>query len=178
MFDIGWSELVVIAVVALIAIGPKELPGVLRMIGQWMGKARKMASEFQGQFNEAMREAEMADLKKSFDEVREAASGLTGGKLMTRLADTLGEPPKLEDLDKPAADTPAALTGDISASGPTPPESPLPETFTEADANALASEPLAITREFQSAASAEPAPASHEAPHEPAAEPIKDAKAS
>ena len=44
MFDIGWSELVVIAVVALIAIGPKELPGVLRMVGQWMGKARKMAS--------------------------------------------------------------------------------------------------------------------------------------
>ena len=41
MFDIGWSELVVIAVVALIAIGPKELPGVLRMVGQWMGKARK-----------------------------------------------------------------------------------------------------------------------------------------
>ena len=40
MFDIGWSELVVIAVVALIAIGPKELPGVLRMVGQWMGKAR------------------------------------------------------------------------------------------------------------------------------------------
>ena len=49
MFDIGWSEFVVIAVVALIAIGPKELPGVLRMIGQWMGKARKMAAEFQGQ---------------------------------------------------------------------------------------------------------------------------------
>ncbi|HEY3030120.1 MAG TPA: Sec-independent protein translocase protein TatB, partial [Bradyrhizobium sp.] len=50
MFDIGWSELVVIAVVALIAIGPKELPGVLRLVGQWMGKARKMAAEFQGQF--------------------------------------------------------------------------------------------------------------------------------
>ena len=69
MFDIGWSELVLIGVVALVAIGPKELPGVLRMVGQWMGKARKMAAEFQGQFQEAMREAEMADLKKSFDEV-------------------------------------------------------------------------------------------------------------
>ena len=56
MFDIGWSELVVIGVVALIAIGPKELPGVLRMVGQWVGKARRMAAEFQGQFNEAMRE--------------------------------------------------------------------------------------------------------------------------
>ena len=69
MFDIGWSELVLIGVVALVAIGPKELPGVLRMVGQWMGKARKMAAEFQGQFQEAMREAEMADLKKSVDEM-------------------------------------------------------------------------------------------------------------
>src|ERR1700704_5295445 len=90
MFDIGWSELVVIAVVALIAIGPKELPGVLRMVGQWMGKARKMAAEFQGQFQEAMREAEMADLKKSFDEVKEAATGFTGGNLMTSLEKDVG----------------------------------------------------------------------------------------
>ena len=69
MFDIGWSELVVIGVVALIAIGPKELPGVLRMVGQWMGKARRMAGEFQSQFQEAMREAELADVKKQFDDV-------------------------------------------------------------------------------------------------------------
>src|SRR6201993_1177127 len=83
MFNIGWSEYLVIAVIALIAIGPKELPGVLRMVGQWMGKARKMAAEFQGQFQEAMREAEMADLKKSFDEVKEAATGFAGANVMT-----------------------------------------------------------------------------------------------
>jgi sec-independent protein translocase protein TatB len=77
MFDIGWSELVVIGVVALIAIGPKELPGVLRTVGQYMGKVRRMASEFQGQFQEAMREAEMADIKKSVDEMTESAKGLT-----------------------------------------------------------------------------------------------------
>ena len=101
MFDIGWSELVVIAVVALIAIGPKELPGVLRMVGQWMGKARKMAAEFQGQFQEAMREAEMADLKKSFDEVKEAASGLSfGGALMTSLQKDVTEAMRIDD--KPA----------------------------------------------------------------------------
>ena len=76
MFDIGWSEFVVIAVVALIAIGPKELPGVLRMVGQWMGKARKMAAEFQSQFQEAMREAEMADLKKQVDDISGAARDL------------------------------------------------------------------------------------------------------
>ena len=74
MFDIGWSELVVIAVVALIAIGPKELPAVLRTVGQYMGKVRRMASEFQSQFQEAMREAEMADIKKSVDEMTESAT--------------------------------------------------------------------------------------------------------
>jgi sec-independent protein translocase protein TatB len=144
MFDIGWSELVVIAVVALIAIGPKELPGVLRMVGQWMGKARKMAAEFQGQFQEAMREAEMADLKKSFDEVREAASGLTsGGGLMTSLQKDVTDALKIDDVDKPAETT---ATEPLAA--PTTPEVPKPETFVEATAHE-ASEPLAITSEVQ-----------------------------
>ena len=107
MFDIGWSELVVIAVVALIAIGPKELPGVLRMVGQWMGKARKMAAEFQGQFQEAMREAEMADLKKTFDEVKEAASGLASNNIMTSLQKDVGDALKIDDIDKPAIEPPA-----------------------------------------------------------------------
>lgn len=171
MFDIGWSELLVIAVVALIAIGPKELPGVLRTVGQWMGKARRMAAEFQGQFNEAMREAEMADLKKSFDEVRDATSGLTRGNLMTRLTDTLGEPPRLEDLDKPEADKPA-----VSAATP---EAGIPGTLTQADTEARASEPLAITPEVQNATPVEPPAVAPEAPHEAGGgETARDAKAS
>jgi sec-independent protein translocase protein TatB len=175
MFDIGWSELVVIAVVALIAIGPKELPGVLRMVGQWMGKARKMAAEFQGQFQEAMREAEMADLKKSFDEVKEAATGFTGGNIMTSLQKDVGDALRIDDIDKPAvsasdapvtsasdapvtsaSDAPATSATDAPATSatdapaiPTTPEPPIPETFTEADAHAAAMEPLAITREVQ-----------------------------
>ena len=171
MFDIGWSELVVIAVVALIAIGPKELPGVLRMVGQWMGKARKMAAEFQGQFQEAMREAEMADLKKSFDEVREAASGFTGGNIMTSLQKDVSESLRIDDLDKPAiskdtpaistdtpaisADTPAISNTDAPVASeaahpaidppahPTMPEPSTPETFAAADAHAVATEPVA-----------------------------------
>jgi sec-independent protein translocase protein TatB len=121
MFDIGWSELVVIAVVALIAIGPKELPGVLRMVGQWMGKARKMAAEFQGQFQEAMREAEMADLKKSFDEVKEAATGFAGGNIMTSLQKDVGDALRIDDIDKPAVsatEAPATSAGDAPAIEP------------------------------------------------------------
>jgi sec-independent protein translocase protein TatB len=169
MFDIGWSELVVIAVVALIAIGPKELPGVLRMVGQWMGKARKMAAEFQGQFQEAMREAEMADLKKSFDEVREAATGLTsGGGLMTSLQKDVSDALRIDDADKPAET--AATPAIEPPAAPTTPETPTPQTFVEAtahEASEVASEPLAVTREVQPQADA-PVPADE----------FKDAKAS
>jgi sec-independent protein translocase protein TatB len=155
MFDIGWSELVVIAVVALIAIGPKELPGVLRMVGQWMGKARKMAAEFQGQFQEAMREAEMADLKKSFDEVKEAATGFTSGNIMTSLEKDVTESLRIEDINKPATPSIEASAAGIDDPAvelpvlPTTPKPPLPETFTEADAHAAASEPLAIAHDVQ-----------------------------
>src|SRR5581483_1969090 len=69
MFDISWTEFLLIGVVALIVIGPKELPSVLRTVGQWTRKVRSMASDFQNQFQEAMREAEMADLKKQVDDL-------------------------------------------------------------------------------------------------------------
>src|ERR1700736_47208 len=183
MFDIGWSECAVISVVALIAIGPKELPGVLRMVGQWMGKARRMAAEFQGQFQEAMREAEMADLKKSFDEVREAATGFASGNVMTSLEKDVGNALRIDDIDKPAtssdapatsSDTPAAAATEPQAIEPpvmpTTPEAPIPETFSEADAHAAAMEPLAIARVVQPEAAPHPAP--------PAPDILRDAKAS
>jgi sec-independent protein translocase protein TatB len=169
MFDIGWSEFLLIAVVALIAIGPKELPGVLRMVGQWIRKARKMAAEFQGQFQEAMREAEMADLKQSFDEVKEAASGFTRGGLMSSLQKDVSSALSIDDIDKPA-ETPTAAAIELPVT-PTTPEAPLPETFAEAEAHAAATEPLAVVREV------EPAPVAQDT--EPTApDALKDAKAS
>ena len=162
MFDIGWSEFVLIAVVALIAIGPKELPGVLRTVGQWAGKARKMAAEFQGQFQEAMREAEMADLKKSFDEVREAASGFSKGNLLTSLQKDVTDSLRIDDRP---TETPAP-----AIEPPVTPDAPAPQTPVEAEAHA-ASEPLAVVRENQPAA-----PAGDAA--EAASEGLKDAKAS
>jgi sec-independent protein translocase protein TatB len=176
MFDIGWSEIAVIAVVALVAIGPKELPGVLRMVGQWMGKARKMAAEFQGQFQEAMREAEMADLKKSFDEVREAASGFASNNVMTSLQKDVTNSLRIDDVDKPMdpqiASTAAEPVGSSDATTanndpvmPTTPSTPAPETVVEAETHAAA-EPLAIT------------PQIHTEPAAPAPEVARDAKAS
>src|SRR5215469_11658460 len=74
MFDFSWSELLVIGIVALVVIGPKELPGVLRTLGQWMTKVRRMAGEFQSQFQDAIREAELADLKKEVDNMANMAT--------------------------------------------------------------------------------------------------------
>jgi sec-independent protein translocase protein TatB len=144
MFDIGWSELVVIAVVALIAIGPKELPGVLRMVGQWMGKARKMAGEFQGQFQEAMREAEMADLKKTFDEVKETATGFASNNVMTSLQKDVSESLRIDDLSKTETDSQVASVTDAPSTSTTSatsqsdaPEPPTPQSFVEAEAHPM-----------------------------------------
>jgi sec-independent protein translocase protein TatB len=166
MLDFSWSELILIGIVALVAIGPKELPGVLRMVGQWMGKARKMAAEFQSQFQEAMREAEMADLKKSFDEVREAASGISSGNLISSLQKDVSDSLRIDPVDKPAEPPPTPSVEPPVT--PTEPAAPTTETFVEAETHA-ASEPLAVVSENQPAAVAEepqPAPS------------LKDAKAS
>src|SRR5262245_47685010 len=71
MFDIGWSELLVIAVVAIIVVGPKDLPRMMRTFGSYAGKVRRMAGEFQRQFDEAMREAEIEKVKKAMHSVRD-----------------------------------------------------------------------------------------------------------
>ncbi|MCV0425487.1 MAG: Sec-independent protein translocase protein TatB [Roseibium sp.] len=72
MFDIGWTELLVIACVAIIVVGPKDLPRMLRTLGQTIGKMRKLSREFQSTFNDALREAEqqadIADMKKHVEE--------------------------------------------------------------------------------------------------------------
>lgn len=77
MFDLDPGKLIVIGIVALIAIPSKDLPRVLRTLGQMTGRMRRMAAEFQGQFMEAMREAELDDLKKEVDEMKAAVKEST-----------------------------------------------------------------------------------------------------
>jgi sec-independent protein translocase protein TatB len=69
MFDIAWSEMILIGAVALVVIGPKDLPKALRSVGEAVGKVKRMAAEFQGQFNDAMREAELHEIKKQVEDV-------------------------------------------------------------------------------------------------------------
>ncbi|HEY1310806.1 MAG TPA: Sec-independent protein translocase protein TatB [Pseudolabrys sp.] len=115
MFGLGWGEVVVIGIVALIAIGPKELPTVLRTLGQWMGKVRRMANEFQGQFQEALREAEFADIKKHADDISSSVNEFSN---IDPLADVQ------KDVEREFAETPVlegtpAETTDAPAGTPT-----------------------------------------------------------
>jgi len=70
MFDIGWSEMAVVVLIALIVIGPKELPQAMRMAAKWVRKARGLAREFQSGVDEMIREAELEDARKAIDTAR------------------------------------------------------------------------------------------------------------
>jgi sec-independent protein translocase protein TatB len=113
----------------------------------------------------------MADLKKSFDDIKEAATGFTSNNVMTSLQKDVGDALNIADIDKPPPEAPATPAID-PPDMPTTPEAPVAETFTEAETHAAATEPLAITSEVQ----AEPA-LGHSTP--PMADDgLKDAKAS
>jgi sec-independent protein translocase protein TatB len=110
MFDIGWTELVVIGVVALLVIGPRELPQVLRTIGQWVGKARAMAREFHSGVSDMMRESELDELKKS------AESAVRQFEGEVKSIDPSAEVEKSFNFDAPAAPgTPPASPADPDA---------------------------------------------------------------
>src|ERR1043165_5547915 len=126
MFDISWGKLVIIGVVALLVIGPKELPAVLRQLGQWMTKIRRMAAEFQGQFNEAMREAEMADLKKQFDDTTSAIKSTFDttdikNELEKMIQDPVGSTPGAPNVAATPPSDPTAPPPEIPPSAPTDP---------------------------------------------------------
>lgn len=115
MFDLGWTELLVIAVVAIVIVGPKDLPRALRAVGKYTGKARRMAGDFQRQFNEAVREADLDDVKKSVTDIgkidplgdirKEMSKAEAGIKSDLQKATKLDTPAKVEAKSDAAADT-------------------------------------------------------------------------
>jgi sec-independent protein translocase protein TatB len=105
MFDIGWGEFFLIGVVALIVVGPKELPGLFRAFGQWTGKARAMAREFQRSLEQAANESGM-------NEVSQSLKSLEGVNLRSPAETARGYAAKAmtgsEASPPPAPDAPAA----------------------------------------------------------------------
>lgn len=121
MLDIGWSEMLVILVVALVVIGPKDLPKVARQVGRWTGKARAMAREFQRSFDDMAREAELEEIKASLQKVNPA-------NLEQTIRDTVDPDRKLEKaldvretLDAETRSIQAALAEQPSGVGPPAP---------------------------------------------------------
>ena len=102
MFDIGWPEMAVVAVIALIIIGPKDLPRILRYAGRWAGKAQKVARDFRRNFDDMVRESELDEVKKSV----EKASDFNPVKDIGNSIDPTGE--IKEEIESLAKDEDAA----------------------------------------------------------------------
>ncbi len=114
MFDIAWTELLLVAVVAILVVGPKELPGMLRTIGRAIGSVRRMAGEFQSTLNDAVKEAEK---QAGIDEMRKQADEMQNfnplGDLKKTLAD---EKKKLQDsMSTAESEVKSSLNGEDGA---------------------------------------------------------------
>lgn len=130
MFDLTSSKLLILAVVALIVVGPKDLPALLRTLGRYMGMIRRQANEFRAQFDEAMRESELADLKKEVETIgRDTQDTLRDAtqSVETHLGDVTREVNEsLAEADKAALQQPALLG--TSGTEPAPDALPPPAT--------------------------------------------------
>ena len=129
MFDFAWSEILVIGVVALVVIGPKDLPKVLRAAGKWAGKARAVAREFQGSIEQMIRESELDEVRKEVEKV--AATDI--GHEIEKSADPTGElqtaiqAPVLSDaVNNPASTTETTAGAVVPAPAEPAPEAPEP----------------------------------------------------
>ena len=139
MFDIGWDEMALIAVVSLIVIGPKDLPVVLRQMGRWTRKAREMASEFHRGVDDMVRETELDELKKQVAKVSDV--NLLRQEV-DKAIDPTGEMAKAMEL--PALDVNAAAEIAPPALASVPGASitePAPEEIKPAEAPARPPEP-------------------------------------
>jgi len=169
MFDFSWSELLLIGVVALIFIGPKELPGVLRTLGQWMSKIRRMAGDFQNQFHDAMREAELADLKKEVDEMAAQAANYSN---FDPLADVRKEMENAQrDIESAVADKPAESPAVGEPAAAAPPAIGPDSAEAVSHPQAPVAEPLGPPRESP------PVVAAGEPAKEPVTEPVRHSAA-
>ncbi|HVZ91369.1 MAG TPA: Sec-independent protein translocase protein TatB [Rhizomicrobium sp.] len=118
MIDLSWSHILIVLVVALVVIGPKDLPRFMHMAGRWMGKARAMADQFRKSFDEMSRQAELDELRAELKALREQtplSESEAGPQGPILPADMTSEP--IRDPGQSAAEKPAA--SDERAAHPT-----------------------------------------------------------
>ena len=125
MLDVGWTEILVIAIVLIIVVGPKDLPQMLRTFGRMMSKMRGMASDFRQQFDEALREADLEDVKKTIGEaqklnplntIREAVNPLRqmGNEIKADLQKSAGSVTSSTTTSTPAESVPLAVPSEAN----------------------------------------------------------------
>lgn len=135
MFDVGWSEMAVIAVVALVVIGPKDLPLALRTVGQYIRKARRLASDFQSSIDEMGREIELEEMKKK---VNDAVMANTPAAMIEKTIDPQGELSQTADAVAGAADA-VKKAVDVAPPEDAAPTAPMPIPTPAVDAAAAPS---------------------------------------
>jgi sec-independent protein translocase protein TatB len=134
MFDLSWSEILVIAVVAIVVIGPKELPAALRLMGRWTAKARSMAREFQGHVDDMVREAELQEVRQ---QVEKAGSDIT--RDIEKTVDPKGEVTQAlssPELSGSPLDPSTPPSAELPPPSTSPAETPAPAPAPEAPADA------------------------------------------
>ena len=125
MFEVGWSEMLVIAIVMIVVVGPKDLPNMLRTMGRMTTKLRGMAGDFQRQFNEALKEAELEDVKKSVDSLRSLNPMTEIRKQLNPFEQAAADVRSgLDQAFKPKPAAPAAPAAVTDAAQPPAPETP------------------------------------------------------
>jgi sec-independent protein translocase protein TatB len=107
-FGVGYSELFVLALIAVIVIGPKDLPKVLRTFGQFMTKARGMAREFQGHVDAAMKDSGVADIKKEISDAKGAITSVMGTPNLISPLDSVSKSAPIKSFESYFGATPAA----------------------------------------------------------------------
>jgi len=153
MFDIGWTELLVLAVVAILIVGPKDLPRMLYAIGQAVGKMRRQADDFRRQFNESMREAGMDEVR---NDMKKMSDLNPANQIRNEIESTFTDSPKPSHANKPAGSEASKSVASETDAGP-PAESGAVEPSSAAPGRP-ASTPEAQRDTAQSATRA-PAPA-------------------
>ena len=124
MFDLSWSEILVIGTAAIIFIGPKELPGALRTAGQWMAKARSLAREFQNSVDDMIRESELEKIKSEVDKL--GSTDLQ--RHIEQTVDPEGEISRALNTPAISLDEPQAVEAPMpsASAAPAPPADPSP----------------------------------------------------
>ena len=128
MLDIGWTELLAIAVLTIIVVGPKDLPKVLRTVGHWTAKARSITREFQNSLDDMTRQADLDDIKREID-----ATTYNNVGSLENVIDPTGTADRVVDLPETSTPSPAVEASDSPGVGEAVDGSTLPLADTDTD---------------------------------------------